>query len=167
MKSRTFLVVAIAALGLTGCAGGPMLAEPIVTQPEVHQARQVLSTHRLAPSLNLSENEMLPRLRCDGMAIALAFPRRDAPDLDGRWVAVDGWSESVSALECWTQRRGRSLFLEPRKGQNSRRCRGTRHHLPERFLARVRKKSLSRMRIFDLILLTDNTVNAFAGMVSR
>ena len=62
MKSRTFLVVAIAALGLTGCAGGPMLAEPIVTQPEVHQARQVLSTHRLAPSLNLSENEMLPRL---------------------------------------------------------------------------------------------------------
>ena len=62
MKSRTFFVVAIAALGLTGCAGGPMLAEPIVTQPEVHQARQVLSTHRLAPSLNLAENEILPRL---------------------------------------------------------------------------------------------------------
>ena len=47
---------------LVGCAGGPMIAEPAVTQSNVHQARQALATHELASSMNLSDSEMLPRL---------------------------------------------------------------------------------------------------------
>ena len=39
-----------------------MLAEPAVYQSDMSQARQALSAHRLAPSLNLSTHEMQPRL---------------------------------------------------------------------------------------------------------
>ena len=62
MNMRTFLVIAVAALGLAGCAGGPMLAEPAVTQSNVHQARQALATHELAPPHNMPTHEMVPTL---------------------------------------------------------------------------------------------------------
>ena len=47
-------------LSLAGCAGGggAMLAEPAVSQSDVRQARQALSTHRLEPSRNLVPSEM-------------------------------------------------------------------------------------------------------------
>ena len=63
MKSQSLLAVGLTALWLAGCAGGgAVLSEPPVTQSDVNQARQALATHRLAPSLNLANDEQLPRL---------------------------------------------------------------------------------------------------------
>lgn len=53
MLRLTRLAVVLVVFSLTGCGGGPMLAEPAVTQSDVSSARQVLSTHRLEPSRNL------------------------------------------------------------------------------------------------------------------
>ena len=64
MKAILTIVVALAMFVLTGCAGGggPLLEQPTVYQSDVNQARQALATHRLEPSLNLPDAEMLPRL---------------------------------------------------------------------------------------------------------
>lgn len=58
MRLRAVLSVALTTLWLTGCAGGAMLAEPAVFESDIHQARQVLSTHRLEPPRNLPNAEM-------------------------------------------------------------------------------------------------------------
>ena len=56
------LAVALAFV-LTGCGGGgPMLAEPVVLQSDMSQARQALATHRIKPSLNPPDHALLPRL---------------------------------------------------------------------------------------------------------
>ena len=62
MNPQSLLATALAALILAGCAGGPLLHQPDVNQSDVNQARQALASHRLAPSLNLPDNELLPRL---------------------------------------------------------------------------------------------------------
>ncbi len=56
------LAIVIVAFWLTGCGGGPMLAEPAVSQSDVNQARRALATHRLDPSRNLVNSEMQPTL---------------------------------------------------------------------------------------------------------
>ena len=57
---RLFAVLCV--LLISGCGGGALLHQPAVYQSDVNQARQTLTTHHLAPSLNLSNDEMLPRL---------------------------------------------------------------------------------------------------------
>ena len=39
-----------------------MLADPVVSQSDVNQARQVLATYRIKPSLNPPDHDLLPRL---------------------------------------------------------------------------------------------------------
>ena len=59
MNPQSLLAIALATFVLTGCAGGgPMLAEPAVSQSDVSQARQALAKHRIAPSRNSSIWEM-------------------------------------------------------------------------------------------------------------
>ena len=64
MKLQPLLAIVFAALWLIGCAGGggPILADPTVSQSDVNQARRTLATHRLAPSLNPPNRELYPRL---------------------------------------------------------------------------------------------------------
>ena len=62
MKPQSFLASVLVALWLTGCATGPLLHQPVVYQSEAAEARQALATHQLAPSLNLPDHELLPRL---------------------------------------------------------------------------------------------------------
>ncbi|MCY4470085.1 MAG: M48 family metalloprotease [Thiotrichales bacterium] len=64
MKLQPLLAIVFAALWLIGCAGGggPILADPTVSQSDVNQARRTLATHRLAPSLNPPNRELFPRL---------------------------------------------------------------------------------------------------------
>ena len=63
MKLQPLLAIVFAALWLIGCAGGgPMLAEPTVTQTDVRNARSSLSTHQIEPSRDLRPEDMRPTL---------------------------------------------------------------------------------------------------------
>ena len=62
MKSQPLLAAALAAIWLTGCAGGAMLAEPVVTNADVNEARHALANRTLASSLDMPDAEMASRL---------------------------------------------------------------------------------------------------------
>ena len=63
MKPQSLLAIVLVTFWLTGCAGGgALLHQSEVRQSDVNQARQALASQHLAPSLNLPDDEMLPRL---------------------------------------------------------------------------------------------------------
>ena len=64
MKPQSFLALAFAfaALWLAGCAGGPILHQPTISQSEMNTARATLATHPLEPSQDLSHTDLKPTL---------------------------------------------------------------------------------------------------------
>ena len=93
MPRLTRLAVVLVFFSLTGCGGGPMLAEPAVTQSDVSSARQALSTHRLEPSRNLSSH--------DGQSTALrVWARLQGPLIQTcMQLFSSGCHESVNAMK--------------------------------------------------------------------
>ena len=87
MSSRHVLAIALAALALTGCAGGAVMHAPVVSQTLLNESRQALASHQIAPSIDPRVRDYIPNLT--PVPLRCHLPLEPALEFAVRPIAAD------------------------------------------------------------------------------